>query len=201
MFKERDLNGVFISIRSRLSKTVARIVPPSDIEDIVQETYVRVCQIENKQRIYYPRAFILKMAKNLAFDHVKRAEARLTEGSEDDTALDLAVFDTLVNEPYEQAASNNDFALFCEAVRLLPRQCRRTFVLKKVYGYSQKEIATRLDISQSTVEKHIATGIKRCALFMNKHTEYGIKVRNKLTDSSTKDSESSETETTLSKKG
>jgi len=39
-------------------------------------------------------------------------------------------------------------------------------VLKKVYGYSQKEIAIKLDISENTVEKHIATGIKRCTQFM-----------------------------------
>jgi DNA-binding CsgD family transcriptional regulator len=39
-------------------------------------------------------------------------------------------------------------------------------VLKKVYGYSQKEIALSLSISENTVEKHIATGIKRCSHYM-----------------------------------
>ena len=47
-------------------------------------------------------------------------------------------------------------------------QCRRAFVLKKVYGYSIKEIATELAISEKTVEKHIAQGIKRCTLYMRK---------------------------------
>ena len=41
-----------------------------------------------------------------------------------------------------------------EAVRQLPEQCRRVFVLKKVYGYSQREIAKELSLSESTVEKH-----------------------------------------------
>ena len=35
--------------------------------------------------------------------------------------------------------------------------------MKKVYGYSHKEIAGKLDISVSTVEKHVATGLKRCS--------------------------------------
>ncbi len=33
--------------------------------------------------------------------------------------------------------------------------------MKKVYGYSMKEIASKLDISPSTVEKHVAAGLKR----------------------------------------
>jgi RNA polymerase sigma-70 factor (ECF subfamily) len=35
-----------------------------------------------------------------------------------------------------------------------------------VYGYSQREIAAQLSLSESTVEKHISTGMKRCTLFM-----------------------------------
>jgi DNA-binding NarL/FixJ family response regulator len=37
-----------------------------------------------------------------------------------------------------------------------------------VYGYTQKEIAKELDISESTVEKHIAVGFKRCTIYMLK---------------------------------
>jgi len=39
-------------------------------------------------------------------------------------------------------------------------------VLRKVYGYSQREIAREMAISESTVEKHISTGIKRCAYWL-----------------------------------
>ncbi|MBT5330464.1 MAG: sigma-70 region 4 domain-containing protein, partial [Porticoccaceae bacterium] len=38
--------------------------------------------------------------------------------------------------------------------------------LKKVYGYSQREIAEELGISENTVEKHVALGVKRCTLFL-----------------------------------
>jgi RNA polymerase sigma-70 factor (ECF subfamily) len=70
---------------------------------------------------------------------------------------------------YNNHVSNDEFANFCQAVRLLPIQCRKVFVLKKVYGFSQKEIAKQLTLSESTVEKHIALGIKRCTLFMRKN--------------------------------
>jgi RNA polymerase sigma-70 factor (ECF subfamily) len=74
------------------------------------------------------------------------------------------------DETFHNNATQQEFKLFCDAVRALPKQCRRAFVLKKVYGYSLKEIAQELEISEKTVEKHIAEGIKRCTLFMRRQT-------------------------------
>ena len=56
-------------------------------------------------------------------------------------------------------------------MRLLPVQARRVFVLKKVYGYSQREIADELGLAQSTVEKHVALAVRRCAEYMSEQTE------------------------------
>ena len=54
-------------------------------------------------------------------------------------------------------------------MQLLPVQARRVFVLKKVYGYSQREIAEELGLAQSTVEKHVALAVRRCAEYMSRH--------------------------------
>ena len=51
----------------------------------------------------------------------------------------------------------------------LPIKCRKVFVLRKVYGYSQAEIAKKLGISLSTVETHITKGMHRTKLFMDEH--------------------------------
>ena len=74
------------------------------------------------------------------------------------------------DEVLEQAATSEEFDRLCEAVRLLPVQARRVFVLKKVYGYSQREIAAELGLAQSTVEKHIALAVRRCARYMSEQT-------------------------------
>jgi RNA polymerase sigma-70 factor (ECF subfamily) len=42
------------------------------------------------------------------------------------------------------------------------------FVLKKVYGYSQREIARELGIAESTVEKHISLAVRKCSIYMRK---------------------------------
>ncbi len=167
--KKESVGAVFLAIRGKLARVVSHIVPPKEVEDIVQETYVRVCQVEKQDKIQHPRSFMLKIAKNLALDHLKRAETRLVSSIEDENEDDVSwlLRDDCADETYDKVAANQEFGHFCEAVRQLPVQCRKAFVLKKVYGFSQKEIAMSLQISESTVEKHIANGIKRCTQFMS----------------------------------
>ncbi|WP_339898387.1 sigma-70 family RNA polymerase sigma factor [uncultured Gilvimarinus sp.] len=166
MHYSNGMERIYFKALGLMRRTVGRVVPPDDVEDIVQETYVKACQIRDLGHIRNPQSFLLKMARNLALDHIKRAEYRLATsitqlsgdsdfelGSEHDSTLDCVTGD-------------QEFSLFCEAVRQLPQQCRRAFVLKKVYGYSQKDIADRLGISESTVEKHIATGLLKSRRFM-----------------------------------
>ena len=157
---------IFMAARDSMARMVSRIVPPKEIEDIVQETYVRICQMDKREPIEQPKSFLMKTARNLAYDHLKKAETRLADGVETYSDFDLNVETLDHDEVFESIASNEEFAHFCEAVRQLPVQCRRVFVLKKVYGYSQKEIAKEMKLSESTVEKHVAVGFKRCASYM-----------------------------------
>ena len=57
-------------------------------------------------------------------------------------------------------------AVFAEAIAALPPQCRRVFVLRKVQGLSQKDVARQLGLSVSTVEKHLATGLLKCSEYL-----------------------------------
>ncbi len=152
---------IFVVARDSMVRMLARIVPPKEIEDIVQETYVRICQMDKREPVEQPKSFLMKTARNLAYDHLKKSETRLADGVETDCDFDVDAL--LHDEVFESIASNQEFAHFCEAVRQLPVQCRRVFVLRKVYGYSQKEIATERKLRESTIEKHIAVGFKRSA--------------------------------------
>lgn len=167
------ITEVFLSCRMHLASMLSRLVPPNDIEDIVQETYVKVCQFNSKEKIRAPRALMFRIARNLAIDHIKRAEWRLNSSLDEDSEMEIAEARRMADEPLSQAVSDEEFALFCEAIRRLPLKCRRVFVLKKVYGYSQREIATELNLSENTVEKHIAKGMKRCVHFMQQCFDSG----------------------------
>ncbi|GGY84385.1 hypothetical protein GCM10011613_31640 [Cellvibrio zantedeschiae] len=169
MSNRENLSTLFMGIQRSLAKVASTIAPPKEIEDIVQETYVRICEISNEEPIKSPRSFMYRIVKNLALDHVKRAENRLSISLDDSEHADIQelIEQTGEDSTFNTVASKEEFELFCRAVRELPIQCRRVFVMKKVYGYSQKEIAADLNISESTVEKHIAFGIKRCFHYMN----------------------------------
>jgi RNA polymerase sigma factor (sigma-70 family) len=171
--KEKDdkesIQSIFMGMRGSLARAVMGLVPPREVEDIVQETYVRVCQIKRPEDIRQPRSYLFRTARNLALDYLKRWDNKLTDGMDEQAIENLIDHSRGDDSTFDQIASNEEFALFCEAVRHLPVKCRRVFVMKKVYGYSQIEIARKLKISMGTVEKHISQGIKRCTYFMQQH--------------------------------
>ena len=159
-----EIRDLYLSMRPGIARAVSGIVPPHEVEDIVQETYVRLCRVAGPGRIRHPKSYLFRTARNLALDSVKRAEHRLGQPWKEDIGNAGAE----VDEVFERAVSSEEFGRFCEAVRLLPVQARRVFVLKKVYGYSQREIADELGLAESTVEKHVALAVRRCAEHMRK---------------------------------
>lgn len=167
------MTEIFLACRAQLARVVSRIVPPHEIEDIVQETYVRVCQYNSRNDIGEPKALMLSVARNLALDHVKRAEYRLTSAFATEADLESVLARHAVDDAYRAVASNEEFSRFCDAVRQLPVQCRRVFVLKKVYGHTQRQIAAELGIAESTVEKHIASGMQHCRRYLTEQVPAG----------------------------
>ncbi len=165
MTDKDSLENIYLSVRKGLMRVVSRMVPPKEIEDIVQETYVRICSVKQSEQIRHPRSFMYQTARNLALDHLKRAETRMGVSMEEE-GVNPDWMTEEQDQVYDQVSATQEFEQFCEAVRQLPLQCRRVFVLKKVYGYSQKEIAKSLSISENTVEKHIASGMRRCRQLM-----------------------------------
>jgi DNA-directed RNA polymerase specialized sigma24 family protein len=63
---------------------------------------------------------------------------------------------------YELPVNPDELALVARQFTAMPSQCRQVFTLRKVYGYSQKEIATRLSIPESEVEKHLTQAACHC---------------------------------------
>ena len=64
-----------------------------------------------------------------------------------------------------------ELAFLADAIHMLPARCQHVFVLRKIQGLSQREIAARLAISENTVETLAAKGLRRCADYVRKRTE------------------------------
>ena len=157
---------VFRRSESAIRKFLWRYVSSHhEIEDITQETILRALQAEKSREIHEPRAFLFGIAKNIARKELHKKSQNLIDFIEDfDQQQDFS-YDVNAEEDLD---ARRRLLIFWEAVATLPPQCQRVFVLKKVYGYSHKEIASRLNISVSTVEKHAAAGLRRCSDYMEK---------------------------------
>jgi RNA polymerase sigma-70 factor (ECF subfamily) len=130
-----------------------------DIEDLVQETYVRLYALADYRAVESPKALLFRIAHNLA---VERARSQKTQATDSMADLEqLGVFSTEVPAD-EQLDSRRRFETFCAAVDRLPPLCRRVFVLRKVFKLTHAEISEVLGVSHSTIEKHVAKGLVRC---------------------------------------
>jgi RNA polymerase sigma-70 factor (ECF subfamily) len=116
------------------------------------------------RRIDHPKAFMFRTARNLAFNHVQRFDNKVRPHMVDchDEEAQLAT-ETLE----AQFESQERFTYFCRAINELPAKCRRAFILRKVYGLTQKEVAEFLEMTEGNVEKHVSRGLMRCIEYMN----------------------------------
>jgi RNA polymerase sigma-70 factor (ECF subfamily) len=137
-------------------------------DDLAQEAFLRAFAAESDHLIEAPKAFLFKVARNLALNELSRRASVAIEP--------LGDFESqAVLEDSSQAAADDivdgreRIRLLACAIAALPPQCAKVFILRKMQGLSQKEIAVRLDISVRTVENHVALGLSRCRAYMREH--------------------------------
>lgn len=136
-----------------------------DVEDVVQESYLRIWKARAAQPIRSAKAFLFTVARRLALDHV-RSQRR----SPIVAVTDLSHLFVLESAPNarETAATAEEIALLVEAVDSLPARCREIFILRRLQGVPQKDIAARLGLSEQTVQVQAARGVRRCTDFIQR---------------------------------
>ena len=156
--------GLYGEIRSSLLRFASRYFKrPQEIEDVVQEAFVKVIEAQRKRQIDSPKAYLYTTTRNLALKQLDTSAYRLTD-TVGDLLPDSVLLRTVNLE--DEFESRQRFELFCRAIRHLPMKCQRVYILRKVYGFSQKEIAERMGIGVKTVEAHLTKAIVRCTDFM-----------------------------------
>ena len=163
--------GIFQANKGLIASVLRRYaLQQVDIADITQETILRALEAEKLTEIREPKGFLVGIAKNIARSELRRRSKMMTDLL-DDFDPDSYVSD----EPGvdDQVWSRQKMRVFAQAVAALPPQCQKVFVLKHIHGGSHQEIAAKLDIAISTVEKHVALGLKRCREVMSRELSEG----------------------------
>jgi RNA polymerase sigma factor (sigma-70 family) len=128
-----------------------------DVHDLRQEAYIRVYEAASKSRPTAPKSFLFTTARNLMADHYRRERVVSIE-----MRGELESLNVLVDEvsPEQQASAHEDLRRLAQAFDQLPPKCREVVWMRRVEDLSQKQVADRLGISEKTVEKHVAKGVR-----------------------------------------
>lgn len=135
-----------------------------DVEDVVQESYIRIWKARLAHPIESAKSFLFQVARHLAIDVLRRNRTSPINGVTDLVAL--RVLDDGPNAA-EIACSREEIALLAQAIHSLPGRCREIVVLRKLKRMPQKEIAQKLGISEQTVQVQVSRGVKRIAGFLH----------------------------------
>ncbi|MDB6114010.1 MAG: polymerase subunit sigma-24 [Lacunisphaera sp.] len=137
----------------------SRFPPQCDLDNLVQEALVRVCQAWERGEVHSPRAFLFATARNLALDQLRRQQIVPMISLVETEAQDVLEEGTSVSD---LVAHNQELEFLTEAIQLLPDRCRQVFTLRKVYGMSQRDIAAKLGISEHTVSAQLTIALHKC---------------------------------------
>ena len=136
-----------------------------DVDDIVQESYVRLLRARDRGAIGSVRGLLFTIARNAARDLFRRRVVVPIISLED-----IAPSHVVDQSPgvVELVSREQEKELLAEAIRALPERCRIVLTLRKFEGLPQKEIAARLGIAEHTVEIHLLTALRRCREYFAK---------------------------------
>jgi len=137
----------------------AQVRNTADIPDIIQEVFLRLLRVPNRETIRQPEAYIFTIARHAAQQHrltSSRAEA-LVE-------LDEALYDLLPGpepDPVLEVTAEQCVAALEDALEQMPAKVRATFLLYRRDGLSMDEISERLGITRPMAKKYLVKALAR----------------------------------------
>lgn len=122
----------------------------TDIDDIVQDAYIRVARYSDDDAHRHPRALLLRIALNLARDQ-KRRDARMPAN------------DPVANEDIALEGDQEYLLALKGTILSLPPDLRIVFLLSRFSAMTNVQIAEHLGVSVKTVEYRMRKALLLCA--------------------------------------
>ena len=140
----------------------ARFSSVQDVDDVIQDAYTRLLTARESGTIVNPRAYLFICARNIALNRLRHMKYEKHGGS---VQVDSSEIQDNLKNPQESAVANDDIEMLIKAIQSLPQRCRQVITLRRLYGYTQKEVAQKLGIAEGTVEKQGKIGLKKCVQY------------------------------------
>jgi RNA polymerase sigma factor, sigma-70 family len=155
-----DIRRLFLAHRRELQAYLTRKLRDAETAaDLTQETFLRFAEHKGGQAaaIVHERSYLYRTAHNLAVDHVRKQRREQTDCVANDDLTEIAD-----DRPSQEqaAAGQSELDRVRAALLELPERTRQVFALARIEGLTYREVAERLEISDSSVQKHLAKAIK-----------------------------------------
>lgn len=129
----------------------------ADVSDIVQDTYAVLASMERVDHIVDVKTYMFSVARNLMLRGLRSRRAVSIDAMAE---IELSELES-TEPPLElQADSGRELQRVAAHLDTLPPKCRQAFLLRKIDGLSQAQIAAEMGISESTVEKHLGKALR-----------------------------------------
>jgi RNA polymerase sigma factor (sigma-70 family) len=133
----------------------------AEISDLRQDAYARIYEAALRERPVLVKPFLFQITRNLMIDRLRKQSVVSLE-----TMADFDWLNVSDDKPSSEAyvAARQELRLLQAALDDLPPRCRQVVLLRKVEGFSQKEVAKQMGITIETVENQVAKGVRLLAL-------------------------------------
>lgn len=134
-----------------------RINDKTEAEDLVQEVFVRLLQRNRDDPVLRVDQYLFQTAANVLTDRHRRRAARGLDQAQQLIETELPQSGA---NPEDAAISHESLAQFIGVLNSLPERSRDIFVLRVLEGYKLADIASRMNITERAVQKHMARSLK-----------------------------------------
>jgi len=148
-----DLGRRSAALRGALTRYFSRqVADRSEIDDLVQDVFLRIVKRGGSQGLENFDGYVFETAASVLKDRFRRRKARHAEAH---LTFDPDVHSGTDFGPDAILAGRQALRSTTVALMELPERTRNVFVLRRIEGLSYQEIARRLGLSISAVEKHM----------------------------------------------
>ena len=143
--------------RPELQSYLSRLVRCRETAaDLLQDTFLRFLEHAPKVEIANSRAYLYRTAHNLAVDHLRKEDRRCTDLTEPEQLWDMP---DQQPAPDHRVQAQRELQSLYASLAELPPLTSRIFELNRMHGLSYQEVADALNISNSSVQKHLARAL------------------------------------------
>ena len=143
--------------RALIAFLSSRLDSIAEAQEVAQEAYVRLLRLEHPEQVGFLRAYLFRIASNLAVDRLRQRNVRADAAEEE---LFEEWLDTPV--PERRVLATDQLRLVREALRELPRKTSAAFVMHAVEGQGFDTIARAMKLTERMVRYHVARAMAHC---------------------------------------